>query len=72
MIRRCAGQARRPKAEQDAEGAMTGKGRRLDMLVSDILRSCAHGHVAAAAIKSIGGDFAASVQRRAEIGRAHV
>lgn len=36
------------------------------MLVSDILRSCAHRHVAAAAIMSIGGDFAASVQRRAE------
>ena len=36
------------------------------MLVSDILRSCAHQQVAAAAIKSIGGDFAASVQRRAE------
>lgn len=35
------------------------------MLVSDILRSCTHRHVAAAAIASIGGDFAAAVQRRA-------
>lgn len=35
------------------------------MLVSDILRSCTHQHVAAAAIASIGGDFAATVQRRA-------
>ena len=36
------------------------------MLVSDILRSCTHRHVAAAAIASIGGDFAAAVQRRAD------
>ena len=36
------------------------------MLVSDILRSCTHQHVAAAAVASIGGDFAAAVQRRAD------
>ena len=36
------------------------------MLVSDILRSCTHRHVAAAAIASIGGDFAAKVQRSAD------
>ena len=35
------------------------------MLVADILRSCAHQHVAAAAVASIGGEFAAAVQRRA-------
>ena len=37
------------------------------MLVSDILRSCTHQHVAAAAVASIGGDFAATVQRRAAV-----
>ncbi|MDX7949866.1 hypothetical protein P7D22_01580 [Lichenihabitans sp. Uapishka_5] len=35
------------------------------MRVSDILTSCAHHHVAAAAVASIGGDFAANVRRRA-------
>ena len=35
------------------------------MLVSDILNSCVHGHVAEAAIASIGGDFAENVKRHA-------
>lgn len=35
------------------------------MLVSDILRSCTHRHVAAAAVASIGGTFAAAVEQRA-------
>ncbi|MCW6509331.1 hypothetical protein [Lichenifustis flavocetrariae] len=36
------------------------------MLVTDILHSCAHRHVAEAAIASIGGEFAATVRRRAD------
>lgn len=35
------------------------------MLVSDILHSCTHRHVAEAAIASIGGEFAENVRRRA-------
>lgn len=36
------------------------------MLVSDILHSCAHRHVAEAAVMSIGGEFATAVRQRAE------
>ena len=37
------------------------------MLVSDVLHSCAHRHVAEAAVASIGGEFAATVRRRADV-----
>lgn len=36
------------------------------MLVSDILKSCSHDHIARAAVASIGGDFARRVISRAE------
>ena len=36
------------------------------MLVADILHSCTHEHVAAAAVASIGGDFAAAMRSEAE------
>jgi predicted RNA-binding Zn ribbon-like protein len=36
------------------------------MLMSEVLRSCAHRNVAEAAILSIGGDFATMVRERAE------
>lgn len=35
------------------------------MLVSEVLRSCAHRHVAEAAVLSIGGDFASEVRAKA-------
>ncbi len=35
------------------------------MLVADILHSCTHEHIAAAAVASIGGDFAAAMRSAA-------
>ena len=36
------------------------------MLVSEVLHSCAHRHVAEAAVLSIGGEFAMAVRQRAQ------
>jgi hypothetical protein len=36
------------------------------MLVFDVVNSCSHRHVAAAAVLSIGGEFAETVRRRAD------
>ena len=36
------------------------------MLVSEVLHSCAHRHVAEAAVLSIGGEFATEIRERAE------
>lgn len=36
------------------------------MLVSDVLHSCMHRHVAEAAVLSIGGDFARAIRRKAD------